>query len=72
MELIINIPEQRYKEIINEESSLPLDILCAIRNGKTLPKGHGRLIDADARRLEIDEEDRWVVDLAGTAVEQEQ
>ena len=41
----------------------------AIRCGTPLPKGHGRLIDADERRTEIDEEDRWVVDNAPTVIE---
>ena len=36
MQIVIDIPERTYKEIINEESSLPLDILCAIRNGTPL------------------------------------
>ena len=44
------------------------DILDAIKNGTPLPKGHGRLIDADERRTEIDEEVRWVVDLAETII----
>ena len=41
----------------------------AIKAGTPLPKGHGRLIDADERRTEIDEEDRWVVDNAPTVIE---
>ena len=47
MKIVIDIPEWQYKQYVNEESYLPLDILCAIQNGTPLPKGHGRLIDAD-------------------------
>ena len=48
MQIVIDIPEQMY---LNAKA----DILCgadilvsAIKNGTPLPKGHGRLIDADA------------------------
>jgi hypothetical protein len=66
MELVIKMPEEEYER-------LPyIDIFKLrkyIENGTLLPKGHGRLIDADERRTEIDEEDRWVVDLAETIIE---
>lgn len=45
MKLIIDIPDKDYCTYINEESYLPLDILCAIRSGTPLPKGHGDLKD---------------------------
>ena len=48
MQIVIDIPEQIY---LNAKT----DMLCgtdvivnAIKNGTPLPKGHGRLIDADA------------------------
>lgn len=47
MELVIKIPEEYYKaikEIPVEQSSADMLI---IRTGTPLPKGHGRLIDAD-------------------------
>ena len=40
MKLIIDIPEEDYKR--------GTVMASAIRNGIPLPKGHGRLIDADA------------------------
>lgn len=44
-------------------------LLDAFSEAVVLPKKHGRLIDADARRTEIDEDDRWVIDLAQTIIE---
>ena len=48
MKLIIDISEEAYKRccvIANLDGS---PILKAVKNGIPLPKGHGRLIDADA------------------------
>lgn len=50
MQIVIDIPEEEYAAIcynvLNErEHSYGY---VAIANGKPLPKGHGRLIDADA------------------------
>ena len=48
MRIVIDIPEEIYKHI-QEEQWLPNRLLIekAIANGTPLPKGHGRLIDAD-------------------------
>lgn len=48
MQIVIDIPKQMY---LNAKADLLCggDILVkAIKNGTPLPKGHGRLIDADA------------------------
>ena len=73
MRIVIDIPKEKYDVIKSDlYSTFPAEMkewgLEAIRNGTPLPKGHGRLIDADERRTEIDEEDRWVVDLAETII----
>ena len=49
MKLVIDIPEKDYETILNS-GFVPYecDIVYAIINGTPLPKGHGRLIDADA------------------------
>lgn len=56
IELVIKIPEKTYKHILSmqfyipglrSDKSLLEEILKAIRTGVSLPKGHGRLIDAD-------------------------
>ena len=50
--IIINISDDVYYRCKNERVGLlPFDVpeVCyAIQNGTVLPKGHGRLIDADA------------------------
>jgi len=50
MELIIEIPDRIYRTIQKRHLNI-IDkeiVEGAIRNGIQLPKGHGRLIDADA------------------------
>lgn len=59
MQIVIDIPEEEYQTYINHteailDSSIPLvhqDLLMAVINGTPLPKGHGRLIDADALNI---------------------
>ena len=47
MEVLIKIPEKWLKDMKQEEFC-EVDALCQkILNGMPLPKGHGRLIDAD-------------------------
>lgn len=55
IELVIKIPEEEYQGVVNADKGRGqwgndlLGILCAgISDGTPLPKGHGRLIDADA------------------------
>ena len=55
MQVVIDIPNNMkemcrwHKDCICNLTSIEVDILAeAIRNGVVLPKGHGRLIDADA------------------------
>lgn len=51
MQIVIEIPEQNYNDICNSETASNYSVLYAldgIRNGTPLPKGHGRLIDANA------------------------
>lgn len=54
-QIVINISDGTYNRCKNERVGLlPFDIpeVCgAIKNGTPLPKGHGRLIDADALPL---------------------
>lgn len=48
-EVVIKIPDLVYESIIvgAETSRDEADVLFAIRQGTVLPKGHGRLIDAE-------------------------
>ena len=53
MRLVIDLPQEEYEDILNDIehariAGVPIGILYqAIENGTSLPKGHGRLIDAD-------------------------
>ena len=49
IELVIKIPEEMYTQIINKNGidTILIPYKDIIRNGTPLPKGHGRLIDAD-------------------------
>ena len=49
MKLMIDIPEEEYELVRHENKSFrtELELMNAVANGTPLPKGHGRLIDAD-------------------------
>lgn len=58
MQIVIEISEEDYKLIksYGEGSTnyrISLNLYDAVKNGTILPKGHGRLIDAD--KLELDD-----------------
>lgn len=59
MRLIIDIPEEYYEKVIKTipDWQASADTLM-IKNGTPLPKGHGRLIDADALIDSLDASDR--------------
>lgn len=50
MKLIIDISEEQYELVQhgNKSYTTELELMNAVANGTPLPKGHGRLIDADA------------------------
>ena len=54
IELVIKIPKDEYRWIIKSNETVFADVaskecmMHAIKNGTPLPKGHGKLIDADA------------------------
>lgn len=49
MQIVIDIPKGRYEEILSGKPFIIYqnDIREVLKNGKPLPKGHGRLVDAD-------------------------
>ncbi len=47
IELVIRIPEDEYQNILHT-GEVSFCTVNAIEAGRQLPKGHGRLIDADA------------------------
>ena len=48
IELVIKISEDQYEMIQNISNFISADANQLIRDGIPLPKGHGRLVDADA------------------------
>lgn len=59
MQIVIDIPEDFY-ERVNEDGCMSYTdaevVMYAFYRGKVLPKGHGRLIDADMVAEDIDTE----------------
>jgi hypothetical protein len=48
MQIVIKIPEEEYKNIcLMSKDGIGMILYDWIANGTPLPKGHGRLIDAD-------------------------
>ena len=46
MQIVINITEELFKATVNSLDANGIwDLRVAIKNGTSLPKGHGRLID---------------------------
>lgn len=67
MQIVIDIDEEYIKQIDRirfliggkEDRSLQINVINAIKNGTPLPKGHGRLIDADKLELDADWNDYY-------------
>lgn len=53
IELAIKISEEEYEMIVNSEDCGLHTLTRAIAHGTILPKGHGRLIDADSLRQDL-------------------
>ena len=47
MQIVIDIPDNKYQWIKDSPVTYDNEYCKAIRRGTPLPKGHGRLIDAD-------------------------
>lgn len=69
MKLVIDIPDEKYEDIVlYTQYSTPVELTRfeeVVKNGTPLPKSHGRLIDADRleqvqnERLQNDEIKIW-------------
>lgn len=59
MRLVIDIKEDRYRQIKDMPNAFNSDICQAIRNGTPLPKGHGDLIDRDETLKAMDTWDKF-------------
>lgn len=66
MEMVIKISEENREKIKHAKQGIFIDLYgimeTAINNGVPLPKGHGRLIDADAF-IDNYEECGWIDDI---------
>ena len=73
MQIVININESDYKTLIinggNCSISMAERIIDSVFQGKKLPKGHGRLIDADAVLEEPIGNTYKDIDIAETIIE---
>jgi hypothetical protein len=72
MHVVIDIPEKLYKDVVEHTKNgyTGSDVWIAVANGIPLPKGHGRLIDADAIELPSEEMiSRLMIGCAETIVE---
>ena len=58
MKIVIDISDTKYKWIVNNPQTYTDELHEAIRNGTPLPKGHGRLIDADVLQAEMEKDVR--------------
>ena len=77
MQIVIDIPED-VKAIIDRKGTNEIvaeTLWQAVKNGKSLPEGHGRLIDADSfvmPFLETETDEKWMrvaIDSAPTIIE---
>lgn len=62
IELVIKIDEERYSYVKNQvEKGIDNPLKVIIANGTPLPKGHGRLIDADliAKQYGLDDATKY-------------
>ncbi len=63
MKIIIDIPEEWFCRLQNEWGwALAENVREAIKNGTPLPKGHGRLIDADEYSRKMREQQNRVAE----------
>lgn len=63
MQIVINIHEETYIHLRNGGNiGASLMIENAIKNGTPLPKGHGRLIDADKFLKDNEAYTGWILD----------
>lgn len=78
MQIVIDIPERTYEQLkfLREQGFDGFETIIdkAVANGTPLPKGHGRLIDADAmQKYQIDTfgQRLLVIDTAPTIIDAE-
>lgn len=68
MQIVIDISEDDYRKVQDGRASVSM-MRKVIRNGIPLPKGHGRLIDADTVLVEPFGNTYKDIDIAETIIE---
>ena len=58
MQIVIDIPEEEYKDFCERYIGSHNTVINAMCKGTPLPKGHGRLIDADELNNSLREQQR--------------
>ena len=59
MKVVIDIPKEEYELCKRQCDTECLDtLMIAVKYGTPLPKGHGRLIDANVLQMEMDKDIR--------------
>ena len=59
MQIVIDIPKEYYKAITEIPNHQCTADMLIIKNGTPLPKGHGRLIDADKLKENYPHDTDW-------------
>jgi methyl coenzyme M reductase subunit C-like uncharacterized protein (methanogenesis marker protein 7) len=65
MQIVIDIDDYVYKKLMNKTICVA-DIVDAIKNGIPLPKGHGRLVDADVLKEKLEDHHNFFVEACGS------
>jgi len=77
MQIVIDIPDEKYDRLLYQDI---ISLRSYVENGTVLPKGHGRLIDADVlcdyfwdnrSKLYTHKDLRIVIDDAPTIIEKD-
>ena len=53
VEVVIRIPKELYINVLNSWEKVHPKLHKALKNGTVLPKGHGRLIDAEIAKTKL-------------------
>ena len=59
MQIVIDVPEEKYNTIMNYSKEWDEWALNAIKNGKPVPRGHGDLIDRRELKKEVYTTTEW-------------
>ena len=67
MQIVIDIPDSLYENILICWEKIHPKVWEILKNGKPLPKGHGRLIDADELKKHKHHDERFYENVVAVA-----